>query len=195
MTETLAPSLPSLDQVEALVTSRRTSLLCDPDRPVPDELVDRLVELIRWAPNHKRTWPWRVAVVTGEGRARLGEAFAADLEASGRPADDPKVVKNRTKYLRAPLVVVVGAAPHDNELLDAENRYAVAAGIENLLLGARAAGLASFWASPPVCPRPRALAVCGFPADTELVGVVYLGWPTGEPPVPERPPIETNRVT
>ncbi len=196
MTETIAPTgPPTLEQVERLVTSRRTSLLCDPDRPVPDELLDRLVELIRWAPNHKRTWPWRVAVVTGGGRARLGAALAGDLVDSGRPPDDPKVVKTRTKYLRSPVVLVVGSAPHDDQRLDLENRYAVAAGIENLLLGARAAGLTSFWASPPACPVPLALAECGLAADTELVGLVYLGWPTGEPATPERPPLDVVRIT
>ena len=46
---------------------RRTSLVLDPQRPVPDELVARLAELVTWAPNHKRTWPWQVAWVTGDG--------------------------------------------------------------------------------------------------------------------------------
>jgi nitroreductase len=183
-----------LGELSALVRARRTSLVLDPDRPVPGELVERLVELVTWAPNHKRTWPWRLAVVTGEGRGSLGDAFALDQVRAGRPPDDPKVLKTRGKYRRAPVVVVVGSAPHESSDLAAENSFAVAAGIENLLLGATAAGLASFWSSPPVRDCPAARRLCGFDPGTEVVGVIYLGWPTGEAPTPERPPVVVTRV-
>jgi hypothetical protein len=55
-----------------------------------------------------------------------------------------KVTKTRTKYLRAPVVVVVGSAPGESALQNEENRDAVAAGIQNMLLGATALGLAVF---------------------------------------------------
>ena len=29
--------------------------------------------------------------------------------------------------------------------------------------------------------------VCGFPDDTEVIGLVYLGWPTGTVETPVRP--------
>ena len=48
-------------------------MLVDRERPVPRDLVDELCALAAWAPNHKRTWPWRFAIAEGEGRARLGE--------------------------------------------------------------------------------------------------------------------------
>jgi malonate-semialdehyde dehydrogenase (acetylating)/methylmalonate-semialdehyde dehydrogenase len=39
-------------------------------------VVEKLCDLAQWAPNHKRTWPWRFALVEGDGRARLGEVIA-----------------------------------------------------------------------------------------------------------------------
>ncbi|HAP77274.1 MAG TPA: nitroreductase, partial [Acidimicrobiaceae bacterium] len=55
-------------QFAALARARRTSMVVDRDRPVPHQLVAELCELAQWAPNHKRTWPWRFALCEGEGR-------------------------------------------------------------------------------------------------------------------------------
>ena len=60
----------TLDEVDELIRTRRTSMLVQQDRPVPHDLVERLCALAQWAPNHKRTWPWRFALVEGEARYR-----------------------------------------------------------------------------------------------------------------------------
>lgn len=174
------------DAFADLVRSRRTSLLVDPDRAVPAELVERLCELATWAPNHKRTWPWRFAAFTGEARRKLGEAFADEMAARAF-GDEGKVAKTRGKYLRAPLVLAVGYASHPKPSMAAENRDAVAAAIQNLLLGATAAGLASFWSTAALDDVPAVLALCGFEPDVRLAGVIYLGWPAGTVEVPARP--------
>lgn len=178
---------------DRLVTARRTNLRVDPDKPVPVDVVRHLCTLATWAPNHKRTEPWRFASCTGQARARLGEAFAADLVASGRPADDPKVAKTRTKYLRAPVALVVGSAFHEDPFRRIEDRDAVAAGIQNLLLGATAYGLASYWSSPPL-DSGAVKQLCGFDAGVQLVAVIYLGWPIGDVPVPERAPLALTEL-
>jgi nitroreductase len=182
----------ALEAFDRLARSRRTSLRVDPDRPVPPELVDRLLGLAVWAPNHKKTWPWRFAVVTGPARSRLGELVAAGEERRGAP--EPKVTKARTKYLRAPLVLLVGSAWSDDPQRRVEDRDAVAAGVQNLLLAATAAGLASHWATGDWMADPEVKAFAGLDRDDELVALVYLGWPTGEVPVVDRPDPVVRRV-
>lgn len=186
-------SLPDLDRFAALVRARRTSMLVDQERPVAPELIDRLCDLAVWAPNHKRTWPWRFAAFHGDARFRLGEAFVADMVDRG-VGDDTKRAKTRTKYGRTPSVLVVGCAAHDHPTFHDENRDAVAAGVQNLLLGATAAGLASFWSTAPLIDSPRALDLCGFDADVRIVAVIYLGWPTSVPELPARPPAGVRHV-
>jgi len=179
-------TLPDLSAVEALIVARRTSLLVDRDRPVGRDVLERLCRLVFLAPNHKRTWPWRVAVFTGSARADLGEAFVADLVAAARATgtEPPaaKVDKTLTKYLRAPAVIVIGAAPGESPLRHAEDLHAVAAGVENLLLGAAAAGLAAMWSSPPVIEAMAVNRLAGFEEGCELVAVVYVGHPSASPP-------------
>jgi nitroreductase len=182
-----------LDRFEQLAGRRRTSLAVDPERAVPDELVDRLCVVATWAPNHKRTWPWRFAAFSGSGRAKLGAAFAADMVTAGM-TEENRLAKTRSKYGRAPVVLLVGSAGHDKAHVDEENRHAVASGVQNLLLGATAAGLASFWSSPPVSPAPTVNALAGFADDVRLVAVVYLGWPSGAVDAPERPPAIVTHI-
>jgi nitroreductase len=187
------PDEDGLRRFEELATTRRTNLRMDAERPVPDELVERLCRLAMWAPNHKKTWPWRFATFTGDGRSRLGNTIADALD----PAtfDKPeKIDKYRVKYLRAPLMLAVGAAPGGSDIRHAENRDAVAAGIQNLLLGATAAGLASFWASIIPDAFGAVAELCGWESGTRTVAVIYLGWPLGETPAPQRPDPEITRV-
>jgi nitroreductase len=175
-----------LDVFESLVFTRRTSLLIDQNQMVADVLVARLCDLLIWAPNHKRTWPWLVSIVRGDGRARLGLACAKDLIELGM-TDESRLAKTRGKYLRAPIILAVGQQPESDAHRHGEDRDAVAAGIQNFLLGAHAAGLASYWGSAPDPSGVHTLEVCGFEPGSRLSGLIYLGWPNGEVAVPERP--------
>lgn len=180
----------TLDDVDALIRRRRTSMLVDPDRLVPHDLVARLCELAQFAPNHKRTWPWRFALVVGDARARLGALIADAMEAHGDPAE--KVAKARGKYLRTPATLIVGSAPGDSPLRTAENRDATAAGIQNLLLAATAAGLATYWGSCPKGADDVVADWCGFEPDTHVAAIIYLGWATTEVAAPPRPAVQLH---
>jgi len=180
------------DDLAALIRDRRTSMLVDRDRSVPIELIEQLCELATWAPNHKRTWPWQFAVAEGDGRARLGEVIADAMARRGDPEE--KVAKARTKYLRTPVSLVVGAAPGDTPDRTAENRDAVAAGIQNLLLAATAHGLASYWGSCPKGANDPVAALCGFEPGSHVAAIIYLGWATEPVATPERPPVRLHQV-
>jgi len=184
----------SFDELSDLIRSRRTSMIVDKTRDVPVEVVERLCELAQWAPNHKRTWPWRFALFTGDGRQRLGEAFVADMNDRDF-GDEGKRAKTLTKYTRTPAVLVIGAAADDNPSRHDENRDAVAAGIQNILLGATTLGLATYWGTAPLIDSPRVLELCGFKPDVRLVNVMYLGWALDSPAPPERPTVELNVIS
>ncbi|MCU1498341.1 MAG: putative oxidoreductase [Acidimicrobiales bacterium] len=188
------PSPPeAVTAIEEVIAGRRTSLLVDPDRPVPDELVDRLVAAATWAPNHKRGWPWRFTVLTGDARARLGGAMSDRAAEVGAPP--AKVHKLRAKYLRSPTVLLVWQQvdPHD-AVRRREDRDAVASAVQNVLLVATALGLGSYWATVPDELVPAVRQVAGVGDDHDLVALVYLGWPTGTVVAPMRPNPEVTRL-
>jgi nitroreductase len=175
----------SLDTLDQLVRSRRTSLRVDQDAEVPHELITRLISLATWAPNHKRTWPWRFTVLTGDARAALGDLVAASEQRRG--ADEARVAKAKGKYLRSPVVLLIGSAWQPDAVRRIEDRDAVAAGVQNLLLGATAAGLASHWATGDWMADPDVKAFAHLEPDDELVALVYLGWSVAPMAEVERP--------
>jgi nitroreductase len=162
------------------------------DQSVPRELVHELCELALWAPNHKRTWPWRFALFDGDGRATLGAVIADAMEVFGDPPE--KVAKARGKYLRTPATLVVGAAPGDSADRTAENRDAAAAGVQNLLLAATAHGLATYWGSCPKGANDPVAELCGFEPGSHVTAIIYLGWPTTTPEVPARPAVDLRVI-
>jgi nitroreductase len=175
-----------------LVRRRRTSMLVDKQRPVPTDLIRDLCELAQWAPNHKRTWPWRFAIAEGEARARLGAVIADAMQAHGDPPE--KVAKARTKYLRTPVTLVVGSGPGDSPMRTAENRDSVAAAIQILLLAATEQGLASYWGSCPKGANGVVAELCGFEPGTHISALIYLGWASSTVESPGRPSPDVHMI-
>lgn len=179
--------------IDDIIKARRTNMFVDRARVVPDAVIDELCALAIWAPNHKRTWPWRFASVTGDGRARLGAVVSDAMAAHGD--DEAKVLKARTKYERTPNVLIVGSAPGDSPERTAENRDAVAAAVQNLMLAATSRGIATYWGSCPKGAHSAVADFAGFDTDTHIVGIFYVGWIADEVETPARPVPTVARIT
>ena len=173
------------DDFRKLVIARRTQLMMDLEREVDMDLINKLCDVAAWAPNHQLTWPWLFGVFTGDARRALGDATAEAMQRHGDA--EMKVTKTRTKYLRAPVIVVVGTLQGESELQTEENRDAVSAGIQNMLLGATAMGLGSFWSSCPKGANDDVAKHCDWPEGTHITAMIYLGWPNRDIPDRERP--------
>lgn len=181
------------DSIDHIIRTRRTSMLVDKDRSVEPALISELCELATWAPNHKRTWPWQFAVITGAAQRRFGNTVAEAMQAYG---DEPaKVDKARTKYTRTPVVMVIGSAAGDSQQRTTENRDATAAAVQNMMLSATARGLATYWGSCPQGANDPVAQFCGFVADTDIVCIMYLGWASSSVEAPTRPAAEINYIT
>jgi nitroreductase len=181
--------------VSETIRSRRSNLNVDLERPVPRELIDELIDLAVSAPNHYRTNPWRFVVLTGQARARIGEIAARAL--AGQPeAKEAIVERQRVQFLRAPAVVVAASAGDDDPIKHFENKHAVAAGVQNILLGATAAGLASAWRSGPAMVDPVVSAAVkealGLAPTDEIVSFIYLGYPIASPGSRPKPQVQAR---
>lgn len=173
------------DELAALIAARRSNIFIDAESVVSDTQIDQMVNAAQWAPNHKRTWPLRVTVVRGESRHGLGEVIADAMAIRGD--DEAKVTKTRTKYLRAPVIFVVASAVGETANETEENKYAVAAGIQNLLLTAEAMGLAALWSSPAKGANDVITSFCSMDNTDNVLGIVYVGSASRQAPPAERP--------
>lgn len=167
-----------MDVFEALQT-RRSAGAFDP-RPVPREVIARLIEAATWAPNHRHTEPWRFTVLAGEERARFGQRLADWLtsDAAG-PGWLPKQIESiRVKPLRSPVVVAVTQhGTPDNPEVDREDYAACACATQNLLLAAHAEGLAAKWSTSEMATLPPAREYLGLAPADRIVAFVYIGYP------------------
>ena len=181
------------DELEGLITARRSNLLLDASKEVDSALVDRIINAAQWAPNHKRTWPLRVAVITGDSRKTLGNTIADAMAIHGD--DEMKVTKTRGKFMRSPVIIVVAAAEGETPNETEENKYAVAAGVQNMLLMTETFGLAALWGSPAKGANNAITTLCSMEHTDHVMGIIYLGWPTQSVAAPQRPDIEATRLT
>ncbi len=163
--------------VENAIRTRRTHKAFSA-RQVPRPVLDSLIELATWAPNHHLSNPWRFRVLGERTRARLMEL--AEQAAPG----------SAVKLMRAPTLIAVSATQSGDPERDREDLLATAVAAYLVLLGAHGRGLAGYWRTVPLLDTPAARSALGVgPAETP-VGLLYLGEPVQEQRVPEREPLE-----
>lgn len=162
-----------MDVLDAIRT-RRTVKSYRPE-PVPREMLERILEVARWAPNHRQTEPWRFHVLGSGAQSRLKQAAGGGAE----------------KLERAPTLVVASFVPSVLPLHAHEDEQAAACAVYAVLLAARAEGLASYWRTPGVLRTDEGRAAIDLPANEHVLGLLHFGEPEGDmPEAPERGPLE-----
>jgi nitroreductase len=162
-------------EVEDAIRSRRTHKAFAPD-PVPRALLDELLELARWAPNHHLTNPWRFRV--------LGTNSLAALKVAAGP-------ENAAKLDRAPTLVAATSVRNEDPVQDEEDLCATASATYAVLLAAHGRGLAGYWRTPGVLRTEEGLRALGIGPDERFVALIHLGWPRQQKEPPERAPRES----
>lgn len=159
-------------------------------------MVERLLDAGNQAPNHYRVRPWRFFVLTGEARARLGEAMAASQRDRQPDLPSEALARTRSLPLRAPLVLAVSVdepAP-DTKAIGIENICAAAAACQNILLAAHDLGLGAIWRTGEWARDPQVKKFLGLEPDQHLIAFLYIGHPAGEVKFTERPPVDDRVV-
>ena len=158
--------------VEEAIRQRRTQKVFAP-QPLGRELLDQLLELARWAPNHHLTNPWRFRVLGPESLRRLKQAAGPEAGA---------------KLDRAPTLVALTQVRAEDPVQDDEDFCATACAAYAVLLGAQGRGLAGYWRTPGVLRTPEGRNALGIPEQERFVALIHLGWPLQEKAPPERAP-------
>jgi nitroreductase len=164
--------------VETAIRSRRTHKAFGPE-PLPRDQLEELFELASWAPNHNLTFPWRFRVVGPGALERLKQVAGPEGAA---------------KLDRAPTMVVASAALGGDPVQDEEDLHATAVASYIVLLAAHARGLAGYWRTPGLLREEEGRAAVGLPDSERVVGLLHLGHPRQERPVPPRPPTTETTI-
>ena len=187
-----------VDPIECLYTARSVRRFAD--RPVPVEVLARIVEAATMAPSAENKQTWRFVVLTDRERiGELGRVYAEIFSIAGpavKPTLDPGIYAAvdhlAANFGASPAVVVVGAlGPPPEGILVAQATWwaSVLPAVQNLILAARAEGVGATLTTLPLARDADVRAAIGAPDELALVAVVPLGYPAGGFGRPPRKPV------
>jgi len=159
--------------VLALLKGRRSIRRYRPD-PVPDEMIDQLLEAGRWAPSASNRQPWAFIVVWDETVRRQVAQHAAYYFIRWAHVDEAPV-----------LIVLCGDARNPAYRRFLHEDIGLAGG--QIMLQARALGLGTCWIGG--LDRKAIASILKIPEYMEIMGLLTVGFPAEEPPAPSRKPL------
>ncbi|MEM9747770.1 MAG: nitroreductase family protein [Actinomycetota bacterium] len=183
--------------------------------PIPDDVLERVLQAACWAPTGGNTQPWRVVVVTDpDGKAALqriyqpewqqySEGFLAML--SGAPEEQrrswERVVAagdHLADHLHeTPAILMFCADPSAMAITDAKlDRPSMVGGgsvypaVQNVMLACVAEGLGCTLTTLHCRREPEVLEALDIPSGWATVAMVPIGYPVGRGhgPITRRPP-------
>jgi len=153
--------------------------------PSEAELV-ALIELAVRVPDHGKLTPWRFIRIAGDSRAILGQRLAAMLIERDAETSEAALRKERERFTRSPLVIVVVAClTAGHKVPESEQRLSAGLAAYNLLLGAQALGFGGQWLTGWPAYDLEVAALLGLDSHECVVSFIYLGSPREQ--LPDRP--------
>ncbi len=193
------------DSLLELVKNRRSIRRFKPD-PIPDEHIDKIIEVARWAPSGFNMQPWEFVVVRKpELRKQIVDyvgdywAHAKMMETTrepwqGKPWKTSGVVDAGMDYTTAPAFILLFGDTRTKVGLPMgvrydSNRYrliftsGLASAFLYMHLAATTLGLASQWVSSVTIPYASCLIknLLGIPLEMEPYDMLALGYPAIQP--------------
>jgi coenzyme F420-0:L-glutamate ligase/coenzyme F420-1:gamma-L-glutamate ligase len=189
---------------------QRRSIRSFRTEPVDRGLLDTLIEAACLAPAPHHSRPWRYVVIDTDAvklalASGMGDRWQADLERDGVGAERIRelVEASHTKITNAPALVLACLTWDGLDRYPDETRQraewgmallSMGAAVENLMLSAADAGLASCWVAAPIfCPEAARDAL-GLPAEWLPHALVLLGHPDPAYVARERPPVPLEEL-
>lgn len=152
------------------LAERRYSVRSYKPEPVPDELLQQVLDAARLAPTAKNLQPFQLIVVQTTGREK-----------------ELRRIYDKDWFVQAPLVICAVACPHEAWVrADGENYFYVdvAIAMDHLIMAATDLGLGTCWIGAFRASAAR--EVLGLPDDVVPVVFTPLGYAADEPDEKER---------
>lgn len=166
------------------IRGRRTIGAFRPESP-PRDLVLQVLELARWAPNHKKTEPWKVIHLGPETVRAVIDINSRLLQVSKGAAEAES--KSRT-WQQIPGWLVVTCDLADDLFRREEDYAACCCLIQNLLVLLWSVGIGSKWSTGEVTRHADLFRLLDLdPAKQRVVGLVWYGYPAVIPEQSRKP--------
>lgn len=199
----LPESAASYEQLLRLARYRRSVRAFNPDIPVPEGQVEKILDVARWSPSAGNAQPWEFVVVRdGEMRERIANLYASQM-AEKREMQEAVWGQRRnvgyTGFRQAPVYIIILG---DSRVIDAYPvRTAIEKGEVHVIaslaqatvmahLAAASLGLGSQWVSDTSSPYMATMikSWLNIPRNLRVFDMMAVGHPATSPPPTYRRP-------
>ncbi len=144
---------------------------------IPHEQIETLLELALWAPNHGSTEPWRFVVYSSPSdfcrqHAALYKANTSEAEFIQGSYDNFYTQGDKVSHA----IVAIMERGNLPKIPVFEEEWATASAVQNILLGATALNIASFWSTGGMILKPAMHSFLNLKPEDRVMGVIYLGY-------------------
>lgn len=162
------------EELSELIRGRRTIGSFRPEVPAR-EAVESAIELARWAPNHKKTEPWRVYWLGPQTAKVVIDLNSALIEKKKGPQEAE--LKRKT-WSSVPGWLLVTCVRNDDAFRHEEDYAACCCFVQNLMLALWSDGIGTKWTTGDVTRQPEFFRCLEIDAELErVVGLIWYGYP------------------
>jgi len=149
---------------------------------IPDYQITSLLELADWAPTHGLTEPWRFTVYSNPSDFCRQHA---ELYKANTPVEDfnEGVYNNLSTQGDKASHVIIAVMKRGNlpNIPAFEEMAATACAVQNILLGATALNIASYWGTGGMALKPAMKHFLQLGVEDQVMGILYLGYADEHP--------------
>src|SRR5262245_24255866 len=179
-----------------IIHTTRAMRRLKPD-PVPDALINRILEAGQWAPNGANAQQWRFLVVKDRSvkqavqvwyQRAFDEVIVPHYRSSAPPPGmDPErylrqaaAVQYLTEHFHEAPVWIVACLEHGTQLTSRWSGASIYPAVQNMLLAARALGLGATLTTRHLIYAKETEAALGLPPGVHSYAIIPIGYPMGK---------------
>lgn len=163
------------DILKEIIERRRSIFPKDyTEAEIAQEIIDEILNSATFAPNHKRTKPWRFKIFRGQEKAALASEMQAIYKASQpehlfleKKYNDIGFKINKADTVVSIVVNFSGMLPEWEEIA------AVSMAVQNMYLTCTANGIGCYWSSPKLVDHLKASLT--IEENQKCLGLFYMG--------------------
>ncbi|MDX1391544.1 MAG: NAD(P)H nitroreductase [Rheinheimera sp.] len=166
-----------------LLTTRYSSARLTEPAPA-GEVLDNIKRAALQVPDHGSLRPWRFIIAEGrQALCRLGDIFAEAAVEDDPAISNDLLERARQLPLRAPMVIIcIAKAVANVKIPLVEQQHSAACCAMAMQQAAFAQGFGGIWRTGAYAQLDFVKQALELGEDDEIIGFLYLGTPSGEPP-------------
>lgn len=170
----------TFDTIQKTIRNRRSTKPAEMNgKKIDNTLIHQLLELANWAPTHGLTEPWRFIVCENEAKQKFCLAHAELYKAN---TDPEKFAIGKYEKIQqqgntlSHIIIVYMKRTQNNSIPELEEIAAVAAAIQNILLGAASLDIAVLWSTGGMTHHLSMKQYLGLAEEDTVMGLLMMGY-------------------